>query len=364
VEVDVHDVVVQYTRTNTADEVKSGAPKLRPMRVTDATMLDGPLLGAEDMTGESNVIEGREVPTRVPTVTTPDFHSDWMVCSRHATEVTEVHDAVWHGASKSVADTVKSYAPKSKPPTVMERPPESGAFTSGEEATAASKENSVCTVPAAEATVTCDDRISRLETGADTLHETDVTLDQSIVVQEAPARIPLGVNDSEPKLRPETVSKLPPESGAFLSTEESTGESKEKSVLSVPATAPTVTRGATSNPAPADDAHNSRVAEFQTVVMHTYSCSPAVAVKSRDPKFSPSTVIERPAEGGRFVGSTNDKTAASKLNVDTWVPTNWPTVIRASTSSACCTAARQLADVDEDHRAVEQTAAPNIVDAE
>jgi len=59
------------------------------------------------------------------------------------------------------------------------------------------------------------------------------------------------------------------------------------------------------------------VAEFQIVVMHTYSCNPAVVVKSRDPKFSPSTVIERPAEDGRFVVSMYDNTAASKLNEET-----------------------------------------------
>lgn len=317
VEGDVHEVVVQDTRANTEEDVKSGTPKLTPLSVTDATMLDGPLLSAEDMTGESKVNPISEVPALVPTVTTPDLKSDWTACSRHAIEVAEVHEEVWHANSKIVVDTVKLYAPKSKPLTVRERPAESGTFPRGEETTAESNVNSMCTVPAAAATVTCDDRISRLETGTDTLHESDVRLDQSVVVQEAPAMVPLGVKDSTPKLRPKTVSELPPESGAFLSIEETSGESKEKSVLSVPATAPTVTLGATSKPAPVGEAHSSRVAEFQIVVMHTYSCNPAVVVKSRDPKFSPSTVIERPAEDGRFVVSMYDNTAASKLNEET-----------------------------------------------
>ena len=132
-----------------------------------------------DPTGASKLKLSVAVPTTPPTVTSTARITSYKLPSashsalaRHCTELAELHDAVEHTALTSCAVAVYSLSPKLSPLTVTDAPKLCGMFSSKNDPTGASNENTPYPVPTTPATV-----ISAVSASPATLicwHTTDV----------------------------------------------------------------------------------------------------------------------------------------------------------------------------------------------
>ena len=116
--------------------------------MTDAWPELGVLRITCDTTGESKVKDGTLVPATPPTVIVLD-----TVCSNEGAalptiDVDEVQAEVNGAIADSTVDALKSTAPKFKPVTVTEDPPDNGTFRYKYESSAASNENKLTLQPA------------------------------------------------------------------------------------------------------------------------------------------------------------------------------------------------------------------------
>jgi len=142
--------------------------------------------------------------------------------------------------AESVVVTVKSYAPKSNPETVVEAPPVAGIFLSTWDTTDASKVNISTTVPAAAPTVTAT-RFRGGKAKAVPLQATDVAELQETEEQTASEKAMDTVNSPFPKFNPVTVTEALPVTGKFNGEADTLGPSNEYRAKLVPTIEPTVT---------------------------------------------------------------------------------------------------------------------------
>lgn len=136
---DVQAAVLQLCIETVDDDVKSTPPKLSPVTVTDGPPLDGPFSTPNDATGASNENVAFAVPATAPIVTTAISMGLNNPRDMHVTDELEDHEAVLQNELNSLV-AVKSRAPKARPATVTDEPPERAVFCSPAECTGASKE--------------------------------------------------------------------------------------------------------------------------------------------------------------------------------------------------------------------------------
>ena len=152
---DTHAEVVHISLAFRRVAVKSYKPKFRPVTVTDGSPLTGKFCKMDEATGASNVSRSSMVPASAATVTsTVPLVASATALLRHATEVPEVHDAVWHNCMLCESDAEKSSSPKLRPVTVTDEYPLAAEFSRPLETTGASKLRTAELVPATPPTVT------------------------------------------------------------------------------------------------------------------------------------------------------------------------------------------------------------------
>ena len=126
----------------------------------------------------------------------------------------------------------------------------------------------------------------------------------------------VGVKLYEPKLRPMTVTDMPPDRPPFAGTTVLTaGPSKLYTDSPVPATAPTVTLNVPSCPRALPNTQLTLVDELQDAVLHPPAATSPDAVSSTLPKLSPLTVTELPPLNGEFTIAMHT-TGASKVKAN------------------------------------------------
>jgi len=177
-----------------------------------------------------------------------------------------------YAAKATVA--VCSPAPKSKPDTVTEYPPDIAKFDSRVNDTAgASKLKTACPVPDTVATVTVV--VPKMSPSGSERHASDVA-DVHDDVKHTPRSPPppcsspaVAVCSPTPKSSPDTVRDANPVSGAFRRTFEATAASKLKIGCPVPDTVATVTVVAPKMSPNGFDRHLRVVADDHDDVKHT-----------------------------------------------------------------------------------------------
>jgi hypothetical protein len=113
----------------------------------------------------------------------------------------------------------------------------------------------------------------------------------------------------------------------LVKMKDNTDASKVIADDAVPAVAPIVTVLNASEEIAADVAQLTVVDEVHALVVHGPSSDTALEVKSLGPKCNPVTVTEAPSEKGLF-RIAFETTGASKLKIESPVPTRAPTVTR------------------------------------
>lgn len=187
--------------------------------------------------------------------------------------VLDTHEEVVHISLAFRRDAVNSYEPKFRPETVTDGRPLKGKFCRMDEATGASKVNRSRIVPASAATVSCAVPLVASET-AEVRHTTEVPDDHDVVWHDCVLCDADAEKSSSPKLRPVTVTDEYPLAAVLSWPFETTGASKLRTDVLVPATPPTLTTAApeTRTSAPSD-LHVTDVPEDHDKVMHTASPS-------------------------------------------------------------------------------------------
>jgi hypothetical protein len=187
--------------------------------------------------------------------------------------VLDTHEEVVHISLAFRRDAVNSYEPKFRPETVTDGRPLKGKFCRMDEATGASKVNRSRMVPASAATVSCAVPLVAGET-AEVRHTTEVPDDHDVVWHDCVLCDADAEKSSSPKLRPVTVTDEYPLAAVLSWPFETTGASKLRTDVLVPATPPTLTTAApeTRTSAPSD-LHVTDVLEDHDKVMHTASPS-------------------------------------------------------------------------------------------
>ena len=239
----------------------------------------------------------------------------------------EVHNVVAQESDPNATVSVGAERLKSSPVTVIDTPPDRGAFRLVTvDATGESNEKMGEPVPATPPTLTADSpNIVRIE-----------LLRQESVVADVHDDVPHATISSEfvavwspsPKSSPETVTELPPPlTAVFNATEETRAVSKLKMRDDVPAIAATVTADSPNIVLNAPETQEVDVAEVQDVEPHGTNSRAAVDVTSLTPKSSPTTVTDAPPLAGVFhIRRQLDATGESKLYPSTSVPATPPTL--------------------------------------
>jgi len=158
-------------------------------------------------TGASNENRTDPVPATRSTVNTEEASAIFWIDVWQVTDVSEVHELVRHAVKPNDAELVNALAPKFKPSTVSEDPPDAAVFRSTDDRTAASK-LSAAPVPTTLETVTCATGSPSLTRDGDK-QTADVAELHELVAQISECRTMVDVNEL-PKLRPATVTELDP----------------------------------------------------------------------------------------------------------------------------------------------------------
>jgi hypothetical protein len=308
-------------------------PKLRPLVLSETPPLTATFSIPEyDTTAASKLYPPTCDPTTMPTLTAAVAPSYTVLAHRHVADVVEVHMLVLHAASATIADIVRSFEPKLSPLTVTDSPPLFAAFTTEYDTTAASNENTDCSVPIPAPTVTPTSLLAvcmLLDK-----HTTDVPdVHPPVWHARMPSRT-LAVKSTLPRLSPLTVIDPPPLVAPFTYTiDDVTGASYDSRSSPVPATPLTVTLTCALSSAALLPWHATLVALVQPVVWHPIDeVLVELTVRSALPKLSPATLAELPPLTARFSGAP-DTTAPSKLNMLVPVPTTPVTVTLCTLSS-------------------------------
>ena len=321
---EVHVVVKQESAPNATLSVGSTIPKLSPVTVTEVPPDCGVFsVVTTDKTAESNEKTGRPVPATPPTLTADSPNIVLIELLPHTTVVADVHDDVPHAAVSTVLVADNSQAPKLSPETVKELPPLEALLRPMSEATAASKLYPTTCVPTTPPTLTldvCAAAVAALDTHPKLV--ADVHVDVKHTSSDSDT---LALVSHTPKLSPATVTELPPLEAELSCPYDATAASKLCTALAVPATPPTLTADTPYVVLTPLLKHPSVVADVHADVLHTTISSAPVALRSTEPKLSPTTVTELPPLTAEFC-SQPDPTAASKLYPTTCVPTTPPTL--------------------------------------
>lgn len=248
-----------------------------------------------ETTVESNENQETRVPTTLPTVTSASAPCRRVLttsATKHCTVVAELHEEVMHGANEIMDVELKSSTPKFRPVTAVKSPVLRGRFRLMCDITGPSNVSNDRPVPLTAVTVTCvtDSAIPTFFNAADS-HTTEEALDHDMVLQLADATIADAVKSNAPKLRPDTVTELDPDSAVFRIPNDNNGASNVNLASPVPVTAPTVTVSSnpSGSPEPGCGKRTTEVADVQLVVNATVAPMLAVPEKSTEPKFKPET---------------------------------------------------------------------------
>jgi hypothetical protein len=232
--------------------------------------------------------------------------------AKHRRLVAELHDDVSHSRcvySPELNDDARapvavcSPAPNERPETVTEYPPDIAKFgCSVLEVTVASKLKIGLPVPDTDAIVIVAElnmSANKLEWHCNAVADVHDDVKHTPRSPAPPRSSPaVAVCSPSPKLRPERVTEAYPLFGTLRRASDTTAASKLKIGCPVPATEATVTLPAPKRSANAFEKHFSVVDDVQDDVRQSPRSplpprsSPAVAVWSVTPKFSPDTVTE------------------------------------------------------------------------
>ena len=127
----------QIAKLRTPVAEKSPKPKFSPLTVTYTPPLCGTFKNAHESTGESKENTLKPVPTVAATVTSTSGSIDGITPVKHLIVVDVNHVAVLHSAPEKRVVDVTSMLRKFRPITVIEFPPECGAFRMALEITGA-----------------------------------------------------------------------------------------------------------------------------------------------------------------------------------------------------------------------------------
>lgn len=168
----------------------------------------------------------------------------------------------------------------------------------------------------------------------------DVAEFHDAVVHKAFERLAVALKSGGPNTNPLTVTDAPPLPAMFVNACDAIGASKVRMECPVPAIAPIVTVNLLSE-AEADPitccssyglSHVTDVEELQPVEVHARLSSCAVMLKSEDAKSRPLTVTFTRDVGATLIELKFERTAASNVYAETWVPATAPTVTWAVSS--------------------------------
>jgi hypothetical protein len=190
----------------------------------------------------------------------------------------------------TVALAVKSELPKLSPDTVTDDNPVETLLRLICDTTGPSKVYVPIPVPAMAPTVTTS--IERPARSGVALHIT-LELELHAAVWHSP--VPTAAEDvywEVPKLRPTTVTDVSPVSTELICPTDATGASYENVLMPVPTIALTVVYTAVVSANNAAELQATDVPESQEAQLHCAASKTMLCVKSRDPKFSPTTVTE------------------------------------------------------------------------
>ena len=184
-------------------------------------------------------------------------------------------------------------APKFNPESEIIWPPDEATFESVLLTTGPSKLKSLRLVPTRD-DPTARTRAADADFGITVLQAT-VVADVHADVLHAPSESnTLALGSHTPKLSPVTVTELPPLEAELSCPYDATAASKLYTALAVPATPPTLTADTPYVVLTPLLKHPSVVADVHLDVLHTTISSAPVALRSTEPKLSPTTVTELP----------------------------------------------------------------------